>query len=77
MRKIAEKYSGVLALYMLIACWTPVIWFISSARARHEMEMFEWSRLSWLELLIGLSLVLGSSLSQFLLLFVKVEKEEE
>ena len=75
MKNIAEKYAGIFGLYLLLACWTPVFWFVSSARARHNMDMFEWSRLGWFEILFGLALVLGSFFSQFLLFFVKLEKE--
>jgi hypothetical protein len=77
MKEIAEKYSGILVLYLFLACWTPVFWFVSSAMNRHNMHQFDFSDLNFFEMILGLIIFVGSFLSQFLLFHIKFDKNRE
>ena len=77
MNPLFHKVMRLLTVYQLLAIWTPVFWFISSARDRHGMIMFDFLKLGWFEMLWGAFLISASFISQFAIFLYKGEKKED
>ena len=73
MKKWRAGLVSFTGIYIVIGIWTPVIWFMSSARAEHQMLTFEISRMHWSSIMLFIALLCATLVAQ--LGFVVLAKE--
>jgi hypothetical protein len=72
-----KRYTGFLGVYLLIACWTPPIWFMTYLMDYHNMESFDITRVGSFGFTVFIVLALFSFLSQWLLAFIEIDEKED
>lgn len=65
MDKWRSRFYGYTGLFTVLAIWTPVIWFISSARDYYRMETFDILRMHWSGIAIFAVLLVATLVAQF------------
>lgn len=65
MRKWRERLYGYTGLFILFGLWTPLLWFVSSARSHYKMESFEIYSMDWFSILLFLVLCIATLFAQF------------
>lgn len=71
-----ERLIGYTGLHILFAIWSPLLWFVVSARDRYRMEMFELSRMHWTGLVVFFTLLALTILAQFGFVLIAMEHGE-
>jgi hypothetical protein len=70
MGKWRSRLYGYTGLFTLFALWTPMLWFISNARAYYHMETFEILRMHGFNILLFFLLAIATLAAQFGLILI-------
>ncbi len=65
MSKWRSRLYGYTGIALVIGLWTPLLWFVVSARRHYGMEMFDFTRMHPFNIVVFLLLCVGTLLAQF------------
>lgn len=76
MDKWRNNLYGYTSLFIVFGLWTPLLWFVSSARNHYKMESFDIFLMDWFSILLFFVLCAATLVAQFGFILVAQDLSE-